>query len=106
MGHDVGGFARALGDEYVDAGRGGTGARARRLENDFVGGLIGHGDGGNFADLQPGAEEFDARGAERIALQQGNLQLALAEAEHDGGLLGLFHQQAGGGGAAGGGGGG
>jgi hypothetical protein len=28
--------------------------------------------------LQAGAEEFDARGAERIAFEQGDLQLALA----------------------------
>src|SRR5258708_4829912 len=48
VGHDVGGFARTLRDEDVDARSGGTSAGARRLDDDFVGGLDEHGDGGDF----------------------------------------------------------
>jgi hypothetical protein len=100
MGHYVGGLARALRDEDVDAWRGGSGPGARRLDYDFVGGLVGHGDGGDFADLQAGAEELDAGGAEGIAFEQRDLQLALTEAQDYVGLLGLFHQEAGGRGLA------
>ena len=60
VGHDVGGLARTLRDEDVDAGSGGAGSGARRLDDDFVGGLVGHGDGGDFTDLEASAEEFDA----------------------------------------------
>jgi hypothetical protein len=96
MGHDVGGFAAALGDENVDAGSGGSGSGTRSLQHNFVGGPLGHGDGGDFSHLQAGAEEFDAGGAEGIAFEEGNLELTLAEAEDDVGLLRFFHEQAGG----------
>jgi hypothetical protein len=91
VGHYVSGFVGALRDEDVDAWGGGAVAGARRLDYDFVGGLIGHGDGGDFADLQAGAEEFDARGAQGIAFEQRDLELALAEAQDDVNLLGFFH---------------
>jgi hypothetical protein len=80
VGHYVGGFVGALGDQDVYAWGGGAGAGARRLDYDFVGGLFGHGDGGDFADLQAGAEEFDAGGTQRIAFEEGDSELALAEA--------------------------
>src|SRR5260370_31911820 len=92
--HDVSGFARALRYEDVDAGRGGAGGGARRLEHDFVDGRVGHGQGGNFADLQACGQQLDARSAEGIAFQQRNLQLTLAEAEDYVSLLRLFHEQA------------
>jgi hypothetical protein len=91
VGHYVGRLAEALGDEDIDAGGGCAGAGTRGLYEDFVGGLIGRSDGGDFANLQAGAEEFDARGTERIAFEQGDLELALAEAEDYVGLLGFFH---------------
>ncbi len=97
MGHHVGGFSWALRDEDVDAGSRCSFAGSRSLDDYFVGGLVGHADGGHFADLQASAEQFDAGGAEGIAFEQRDLQLALAEAEHDVRLLRFFHQQAGGG---------
>jgi hypothetical protein len=96
VGHDVGGFAGALRDEDVDAGSGGAGAGTRCLDDDFVAGFVWHGDGGDFADLQAGAEELDAGGAKRIAFEERDLQFSLAKAEHDVGLLRLFHEQTGG----------
>jgi hypothetical protein len=95
VGHDIRRFARALGDENVDAGGGGAGTGARRLDDHFVGGLAGHGDSGDFADLQACAEKLDTRGAERITFEERNLELALAEAEDDVNLLRFFHEQAG-----------
>jgi hypothetical protein len=100
MGHYVGGFVGTLGDEDVDAGSGCAVAGARRLDYDFVGGFFGHGYGGDFADLEAGAEKFDARGAQGIAFEEGDLELALAEAQDYVNLLGFFHQQAGGWGLA------
>jgi hypothetical protein len=67
VGHYVGDFVGALRDEDIYAGSCGSGAGARRLDYDFVGGLVGHSEGGYFTYLQAGAEEFDARGAEGIA---------------------------------------
>src|SRR5713226_7937238 len=92
--HDVSGFARALRNKYIHTRCGGAGAGARRLEDDFVDGLVGHGQVGNFADLQACAQQLDARSAEGIAFQQRNLQLALAETEDYVSLLRLFHEQA------------
>jgi hypothetical protein len=80
MGHHVGGLVGALGDQDVYAGSGGSGAGARRLDYDFIGRLLGHGDGGDFAYLKAGAEEFDAGGAQGIAFEEGDSELALAEA--------------------------
>src|SRR6266404_98774 len=96
MGHHVGGLVGALGNQDVYARGGGAGAGARRLDYDFVGGLFGHGDGGDFADLQAGAEEFDAGGAQGIAFEEWDSELALAQAQDYVGLLGFFHQEAGG----------
>jgi len=80
VGHYVGGFVGALGDEDVYAGSCGARAWPRGLDYDFVGRLSGHGDGGDFAYLQAGAEEFDAGGAQGIAFKERDLELALAEA--------------------------
>jgi hypothetical protein len=80
VGHYVGGFVGALGNQNVYTGGGGAGAWARRLDYDLVGGLFGHGDGGDFSYLQAGAEKFDARGAEGIAFEEGDSELALPEA--------------------------
>src|SRR5712672_2979151 len=80
MGHYVSGFVGALGDQDVYAGSCGTGAGARRLDYNFVGGLFGHGDGGDFAYLEAGAEEFDAGGAQGIAFEERDSELALAQA--------------------------
>jgi hypothetical protein len=80
MGHYVGGFVGALGDQDVYAGSCGSGAGARRLDYDFVGWFFGHSDGGDFAYLQAGAEEFDAGGAQGIAFEERDSELALAQA--------------------------
>jgi hypothetical protein len=42
VGHYVGDFVGALRDEDIYAGSCGSGAGARRLDYDFVGGLVGH----------------------------------------------------------------
>ena len=73
VGHYVSGFVGALGNEDVDARSGGAGAGARGLDYDFIDGFFGHGYGGDFANLQACAKEFDARGAEGIAFKQRDL---------------------------------
>jgi len=92
VGHYVGGFVRALRDEDIDARGGGSVAGARRLDYDFVGGFVGHGDGGNFTDLEAGTEELDAGGAQGIAFEERELELALGEGQDDVNLLGFLHQ--------------
>jgi len=95
MRHDVGGIARAGGDKHVDPGSGSAGTRARCLNHDGVRGLVRSGDARNFADLQAGAEQLNARGAKGVSLKQGNLQLPLAEAENHMRLLRNLHKHAG-----------
>jgi hypothetical protein len=45
--------------------------------------------------LQAGAKQLDPRNTKRIAFEQGNFQLALAQAQHHVSLLRHLHQQAG-----------
>ena len=67
--HDVGIFAGALRDEHVHAGRRGSRAGPGSLNYNGVHRLVRHGDGSDFADLQTGAQEFDARHAQGIAFE-------------------------------------
>jgi hypothetical protein len=96
IGHNVGGLFVAGGDQDIDARGGGAVTGLGILDDYGVDDLLGKGDVGDFAYLQPGAEKLNAGDAQTAAFERRNFELPLTEAEHYVSLLGNFHHHAGG----------